>query len=89
MEFDVILGNAARAGLGPQAAIFALAAVGLNLHFGYGGLLNFGQVGFMMLGAYGTAVTVATWGGSLWLGIPFGLALCVAFALALSSWWRL
>ncbi len=83
MEFDVILGNAARAGLGPQAAIFALAAIGLNLHFGYGGLLNFGQVGFMMLGAYGTAITVATWGGPLWLGIPFGLGLCVAFALAL------
>ncbi len=83
MEFDVILGNAARAGLGPQAAIFALAAIGLNLHFGYAGLLNFGQVGFMMLGAYGTAITVATWGGSLWLGIPLGLGLCVAFALAL------
>ena len=83
MEFDVILGNAARAGLGPQAAIFALAAIGLNLHFGYAGLLNFGQVGFMMLGAYGTAIMVATWGGSLWLGIPFGLGLCIAFALAL------
>lgn len=85
MEFDVILGNAARAGLGPTAAIFALAAVGLNLHFGYGGLLNFGQVGFMMLGAYGAAVVVATWGGSLWLGIPFGLALCIVFALALGA----
>ena len=83
MDFDIIFGNAARAGLGPQAAIFALAAIGLNLHFGYAGLLNFGQVGFMMLGAYGTAIVVATWGGSLWLGIPFGLGLCVAFALAL------
>lgn len=85
MEFDVIFGNAARAGLGPTAAIFALAAIGLNLHFGYGGLLNFGQVGFMMLGAYGAAVVVATWGGSLWLGIPFGLALCIVFALALGA----
>ncbi len=83
MEFDTIIGNAARAGLGPQAAIFALAAIGLNLHFGYGGMANFGQVGFMMLGAYGTAIMVATWGGSLWLGIPFGLALCIVFALAL------
>lgn len=83
MDFDVIIGNAFRAGLGPQAAIFALAAIGLNVHFGYTGMLNFGQVGFMMLGAYGMAVMVATWGGSMWVGIPFGLALCVAFALAL------
>ncbi|MFQ5380196.1 MAG: branched-chain amino acid ABC transporter permease [Dehalococcoidia bacterium] len=83
MEFDVIIGNAFRSGLGPQAAIFALAAIGLNVHFGYAGLVNFGQVGFMMLGAYGMAVVVATWGGPLWLGIPFGLGLCVAFALAL------
>ena len=27
--------------------MFALAAIGLNIHFGYTGLLNFGQVGFM------------------------------------------
>ena len=83
MEFDVILGNAGRAGLGPQAAIFALLVIGLNLHFGYTGLLNFGQVAFMMVAAYGTAITVATWGGSLWLGIPFGLGLCVVLALVL------
>lgn len=83
MEFDVIIGNSFRSGLGPQAAIFALAAIGLNLHYGYAGLLNFGQVGFMMLGAYGMAIVVATWGGSMWVGIPFGLALCIVLALAL------
>ena len=83
MDLDVVLGNALRAGFGPQAAIFALAAIGLNVHYGYAGLLNFGQVGFMLLGAYGTAVMVATWDGSMWIGIPFGLGLCVAFALAL------
>ena len=83
MELDIILGNAARAAFGPTAAAYALLAIGLNMHFGFTGLANFGQVGFMMLGAYGTAIVVATWGGSLWLGIIFGLALCVAFALAL------
>ena len=83
MEFDIILGNAARAAFGTQAATYALLAIGLNMHFGFTGLSNFGQVGFMMLGAYGTSIMVATWGGSLWLGIPFGLGLCVAFALAL------
>ena len=35
--------DAIAAGLGIQAAAFALAAVGLNLQFGYTGLLNFGH----------------------------------------------
>ena len=83
MEFDIIFGNAARAALGPEAVILALAAIGLNVHFGFTGLLNFGQVGFMLLGAYGTSVSVATFGWSLWAGIPVGLALAVALALVL------
>ena len=40
-------------------SIYALAAIGLNLHFGYTGLLNFGQVGFMAVGAYGLGITTA------------------------------
>ncbi len=83
MDFDIIFGNAARAALGPEAIILALAAIGLNIHFGYTGLLNFGQVGFIMLGAYGTSVTVATFGWSLWAGIPIGLFLALALAVTL------
>ena len=78
-----ILLDAARAGIGPNAAIFALLAIGLNVHFGYTGLINFGQVGFMMVGAYGTSIFVATWGGSLWLAIPFGLACAGLFGVLL------
>ncbi len=44
------------------AAVYALAAVGLNLQFGYTGLLNFGQAGFLLVGAYGTAIAVDKWG---------------------------
>ncbi len=29
--------------LGLNAAVYAIAAIGLNMHFGYAGLLNFGQ----------------------------------------------
>ncbi len=83
MDFDIIFGNAARAALGPEAVILCLAAIGLNVHFGFGGLLNIGQVGFLMLGAYGTSVTVATFGWSLWLGIPIALFLSLALAVAL------
>jgi neutral amino acid transport system permease protein len=75
--------SALRAGFGPTAASYALLAIGLNLQFGYAGLANFGQVGFMLLGAYGVGITVATWGWSMWLGIVVGLLACVVFALLL------
>jgi len=80
-----ILANALRAALGPSAAAYALLAIGLNFHFGYTGLLNFGQVGFMLLGAYGVAITVTVFGGSLWLGLLVSLLLAVALALLLGA----
>ncbi|WP_149182902.1 branched-chain amino acid ABC transporter permease [Streptomyces sp. TRM49041] len=83
MDFEIVLTDALRSGLGPIAAIFALSAMGLNLHFGYTGLLNFGQVGFMLVGGYGLAITVATWGGSMWLGVLVGTASAVVLALLL------
>lgn len=83
MDFSVILGDAARGALSIQGAVYALMAIGLNVHFGYTGLLNFGQVGFMLVGAYGLAVTVETFGASMWLGVVVGLLCAVALALAL------
>lgn len=83
MNFLDILSDAARGMFGPEAAIYALAAVGLNVHFGYTGLLNFGQVAFMLVGAYGVAVSVATFGWSLWVGILVGIGSAVVLALIL------
>ena len=42
--------------IAPTTAAYALAAIGLNIHFGFTGLLNMGQAGFMLLGAYGFAI---------------------------------
>ena len=61
-----------REALGVQGAYYALAAIGLNLQFGYAGLLNFGHVASAMVGAYGAAVVVDN-GGSLWVGIAVGI----------------
>src|SRR5512145_1670741 len=83
MDWGVILSNALRAGLGPDAVVFALAAIGLNVHFGYTGLLNFGQSAFMAMAAYGIGVTVATYDLPLWLGVVFGLTAAVILALLL------
>lgn len=80
-----ILTDALRSATGGQAAVFALAAIGLNIHFGYTGLLNFGHVGFLLTGAYGVAATVSTFGGSLWLGVLVGMALSVVLALIMGA----
>ena len=85
MDLGAILENATRSAFGPFAAVLALAAIGLNVQYGYTGLRNFGQVGFLACGAYGTAVAVQTWGWSLWLAIPFSFLCAVVFALLLGA----
>ncbi len=62
---------------------YALAAIGLNVHFGYTGLLNFGQSAFLGVAAYGLAMSVATFDLPFWLGIVIGLAGVVLLALLL------
>ena len=78
-----ILVDALRTSTGPTAAAYALLAIGLNMHFGFTGLLNFGQAGFMLVGAYGVAITVSTFGGPLWLGVLVGMLAAVVLALLL------
>ncbi|MFO1267520.1 MAG: branched-chain amino acid ABC transporter permease [Rubrivivax sp.] len=80
MDVLDLLSLTARAAVSPEAAVLALAAVGLNLHYGYTGLLNFGQAGFMMMGAYGLAIGVLTLG----LGFAGALALAMVSAAALA-----
>ncbi|GHC88019.1 branched-chain amino acid ABC transporter permease [Nocardiopsis terrae] len=83
MDIFLILAESARSAVGPVAAIYALAAIGLNMHFGYTGLLNFGQVGFMLVGAYGVGISVAVFELPLLVGFLVGLACAVVLALLL------
>jgi neutral amino acid transport system permease protein len=83
MDFGTIIDAAFSAALGPQAIVFALAAIGLNVHFGYTGLLNFGQAGFMSIAAFGLAVTVVTWDLPFLVGIVVGMVGAVLLALLL------
>lgn len=85
MDLVKILGDGLRAAFGPVGAVYALAALGLNVHFGYTGLLNFGQVGFMLVGAYGVAVSVALWQLPLWIGVLVGIGLAIVLALLLGA----
>ena len=76
MDFGTIFQNSANALLNAEALYLALAAIGLNIHFGYTGLLNFGQVGFLAIAAYGLGV------GVTYLGLPFGVSILLGLALA-------
>ncbi len=81
MDWIKIFENTLRASVGIDSAYFALAALGLNVQFGYTGLLNFGQVAFMACGSYGLGMTAQYFGVGFWWGIPLGLFFVVILAL--------
>jgi branched-chain amino acid transport system permease protein len=83
MDWSAIVDDTLRALVGREAIIYALAAIGLNVHFGYTGLLNFGQVGFMAIGGYGVAISVLEWGLPLGVGVLVGMGAAVVLALLL------
>ena len=77
------LAVAGKSALGFQAIFFALLAIGINVQFGYAGLLNFGQIAFAMLGGFGIAISVSKWGLNFWVGVLIGLLAAVVLALLL------
>jgi len=83
MDFGSIFSNAASQLLGIDTLVFCLAAIGLNMHFGYTGLLNFGQAAFVAMGAYGVGITVTFFEGPLWVGFLVALAAATVLALVL------
>ncbi len=83
MDVMSIISQSLQQAFGPTAVIYALAAIGLNVHFGYTGLLNFGQAGFMMVAGYSMASLASVWGQSLWLGVFIGIILTIVLALLL------
>jgi len=83
MDWVNILSNGVESFFGVEAVIYALAAIGLNVHFGYTGLLNFGQAAFLGVAAYGLATTIATFGLPFFLGVAIGLVGAVILALLL------
>jgi neutral amino acid transport system permease protein len=83
IDWIAIFSNAAQELISPTTAAYALAALGLAIHFGYTGLLNFGQAGFMALGAYGFAISTLSFGLPVWASVLVGVGASVIFALIL------
>jgi len=82
MSWLSIIALALQTAVGFQAASYALGAVGLNLQFGYTGLSNFGHVGFLLVGAYGMAIS-ADRGWPLWVGLLLGVGAAIVLGLLL------
>ena len=83
MDWGSIFTNTAASMLSPATMAFALAALGLAMHFGFVGLLNFGIAGFMAVGAYGFAISTLTFGFPWWAAMIVGMVASIIFAVLL------
>jgi len=61
-------------GVGVLAATYGIFALGLQLNVGTTGITNFGQAGFMAVGAYTMGILVAKQGWSWWWAMPAAIA---------------
>ncbi len=65
--------------------IYALAALGIVLLTGIGGMLSFGQAAFVGVAAYATAWATTAHGWSPWLGLVLALVLTGGLATVLGA----
>jgi ABC-type branched-subunit amino acid transport system permease subunit len=65
------------------AGIYTILALGIQVQFGFAGLLNFGQVAFMAIGAYTMAILIVKEGWSTWLAAPAAVAVAALFGVLL------
>ena len=67
--------------VGIFAGIYTIFALGLQLNVGFTGIQNFGQAGFMAIGAYSMAILTAEEGMNFWLTLPISVLITIAFGL--------
>jgi len=70
-------------GVGVLAGIYTLLALGLQINVGFTGILNFGQAGFMAIGAYAMAILVIDFRVPFLLAVLGAIAVAVAFAMVI------
>ena len=68
---------------GINALLLAVLAQGWNIIGGYAGYASFGNSVFYGLGSYGVAIAMVQWQLPFGVGLLFGVALAVAFAVLL------
>ncbi|MGH2804453.1 MAG: branched-chain amino acid ABC transporter permease, partial [Thermoleophilaceae bacterium] len=68
-------------GVGVLAGTYTIFALGLQINVGYTGIVNFGQAGFMAVGAYAMGILVVKAGWSFWLALPASVVVAILFGL--------
>ena len=73
--------------VGVVAGIYTIFALGVQVQFGFTGLLNFGQVGFMAIGAYTMAILTVKTDVGMWPAalIAVGAAILAGLLLGLPT----
>ena len=72
--------------VGILAGTYTIFVLGLQINVGYTGIFNFGQAGFMAVGAYSMAILTVGPDGegqivSFWLSLPLAVLITIAFGL--------
>jgi branched-chain amino acid transport system permease protein len=81
VSFDWLTDIGFWTGVGVLAGTYTLVALGLQLNVGYTGIVNFGQAGFMAVGAYAMAILILDTGLSFWLAMPIAVLIAMGFGL--------
>jgi branched-chain amino acid transport system permease protein len=68
-------------GVGIVAAVYSIFTLGLQLNVGFTGILNFGQAGFMAIGAYSMALLILKAHWSAWAALPVATLIAMASGL--------
>lgn len=68
-------------GVGVLAGIYGIFTLGLQLNVGFTGILNFGQAGFMAVGAYSAVILVVDVGIPFFLALPLSMLITVIVGL--------
>lgn len=79
ISFDIFTSGDFWIAVGVLAGIYGIFTLGLQLNVGFTGIANFGQAGFMAIGAYGMGVLVVEAGWS------FGWAMLGAMGMAIGA----
>jgi neutral amino acid transport system permease protein len=83
VNWELIFWNALYTSINAAAAAYCLVSIGLNVHVGYTGLLNFGQAGFAAVGAYAFAIPIAEYDWPWWAALLVVFAASIGLALLL------
>ena len=79
--YSMLSGNVFVLTLFTRIVILAIAAVGLNLIMGFGGMVSFGHAAYLGIGGYAVAILAYEKVSSGFIQWPIALLACALFAL--------